>query len=627
MIDIGGLQFDFSNPLLIVLGIVLLASLLLSARGVVRRLLHRSPLLALTVLALNALAYGTVLLILLEPRISHPGTKSVTLVTEGADLSKILRADTDEVYVAPGVAASGEARRDLATANWLLDIGQLQLREPALKSIEVLGYGLESQQWLSLSGPLDIDFEAPAIGGFTGMRWQRFLLEGETLRVNGHFGQVADDGIIQLRLLDPAANTVAETRLKKGQDFSLAAPVKTRGMLEFKLQAWDADKLLSEEVLPLDVGADKPLNIMVEQSSPSYETRQLKDFAAANGHRVRINSDISTGKYINQSANLPADASTTFSPQVLAGQDLLIMDGRAFAALPAARMQWLSDAVENGLGLLLLADSTLVEEFGNFKTGLLNGFSLTPLSDAETTLIPRLPTAGARDWQEPVATAAMQLSATGADVLVTGSDGRDLVVKRATGLGQVGISLISHSHSWLTAGNRAQWSDYWAALFTALARQRADSFLLPPAATDFFRVAQRTAVCAFSKDDDAHIVVGSAQSDSLELQPAADVLRSQRKCAYFWPRSGGWYRIQLLSGTGGTILDQKAIYVFQADQWRDQQRERRVEATSIRAGESKTTLATPTETKVSEPLSRFWLWLILVLCATFLWLERKLYFA
>ncbi|MGA9575743.1 MAG: hypothetical protein WBS20_17515, partial [Lysobacterales bacterium] len=552
------------------------------------------------------------------------------LVTEGADLGGSRLPAADKVYVAPGVVASAPAQSELPGADWLLDIGQLNLREPALDSVQVRGYGLEQEQWASLSGHPQINFEAPGIKGFTGMRWQRFLSVGEMLHISGQYGQDRSDGIVQLRLLDPARNTVADGRFKNGQNFRLMARVKTRGTLEYTLQAWAAGKLQSEQILPIDAGAGNRLNIMIVQSAPSFETRQLKDFAAANGHRVRINTDISKGKYINQSVNLPEDADTTFSPQVLAEQDILIMDGRAFATLPALRRQWLSDAVQSGLGLLLLADSSLLAEFEKTATTLLDGFGLTSLSGAEPRLIPRLITGGGqRDWQEPVAVAAMQLSADDADVLIDGNDGRDLVVRRSSGLGQIGISLISHSHSWLTAGHRTQWSDYWSALLSALSRQRGDSFLLPPAETAFYRVDQRTPLCALTTNSETSIVVGdtgsTGQHTTLELQAAADMLQSPRRCAFFWPRARGWHKVQLLAGSDGAVLDQKAIYVFAADQWLAQQRDQRVKATRTRAADGKV-LPSSTENPAPEPLSVFWLWLTLVVSASLLWLERKLDF-
>jgi len=628
--DIGKLHFDLGNPWLILMSMVLLVSLLLSSRAIFRRLFLRSAPRALLVLGLNTLAYLAVLLLLLAPGIRTTGGQTVVLVTEGADIENSPLPVTGSVYVAPGFSATPWARRQLSGADWLLDIGQLNFREATAGKLDVLGYGLEREQWEALAMHPEIEFEAPVIDGFHAMHWQRFLTEGDMLRLSGEFGMRDDNRVIEIRLLDPAGNVAATGRFKYGQRFSLEARVKTRGPLEYRLQAWEADELRSEQTVPFDAGEGNRLDIMIAQSAPSYETRQLKDFAAAGGHRVRVNTVISRAKYVRQSANLPADADTTFSPPVLAGQDVLVMDGRAFAELPPLQRQWLAAAVDGGLGLLLLADDALLDAFGGARPALLEGFELRPAGEAEPLALPRAPAGGSRDWQEPASVAAMRLEADDADVLINSDDGRPLVVRRPSGLGRIGISLVGDSHAWLTAGHRAQWSDYWSLLLAALARQRSDSFLLPPGDADFYRVDQRTALCALTRNDEVRIEVADGASDTpaavLELQPAPDSLQSARRCAYFWPRSGGWHKVVLQAAAGGAVLDQKEMYVFAVGQWLDQLREQRLRATKSRAAGVVTPSPGTGDDTSTQPLGVFWLWLVLTLAASLLWLERKLDF-
>lgn len=630
MISAGPWQIDFSTPWLVLLSVLLLLSLLLSLRAVTLRLYRRNPMRMLTVTLLNLIAYTAVYLLLLEPRLVQDREQSVTLLTEGADPLSRHAGNTASLYVAPGFDTSASSVEDLQDANWLLDIEQLELREPALNTIEVHGFGLSRDQWRRFSNRLSIDFSPPAISGFTGMRWQRYLDEGETLQISGHYQQDNSDSIVQLRLLDPASNPVDEQRLKSGQSFSMATTVKTRGNLEYTLQAWNDNVLESEQTVPVEAGSDAGLNIMIEQSAPSFETRQLQNYAAATGNSLRINTNISKDKSISQSINLPVDTNTTFSPQVLAEQDLLIMDGRALADLTPGQKQWLSDAVDTGLGLLVLADSALLESFSGLKTNLLSGFRLTPLAAAEPELIPRLITDNSINWQVPLTIAAMQLEADGADVLIDNGQNRNLVVRRAKDLGSIAISLISHSHNWLTAGYRKDWEAYWSALFNALARQRSGSFLLPQPELDFYRMNLRAEVCAFIGNEGSNTVINMVapgdQQASFELDLATDELSSPRQCAYFWPVNSGWHQLQLLSAKRDTILDQKSIYVFGAGQWLAQHRKQRVQSTRAMAAGSSTPLPPTANQQLSEPISPFWPWLMLVLSCTILWLERKLDF-
>jgi len=578
----------------------------------------------------NVIAFAVLLVLLLEPQHRHLAEESVVLLTEGTEATPGIPPPLSRLYLAPGAAASMERRRIPANASWLLDIGQLNLREPALSSIDMRGFGLDQDQWQHFASDVRIDFNPPPVYGFTEMQWQRSLLSGQTLRISGRYQQVNHDAVIQLRLLDPAANTVSETRITNGENFSLAVRTRARGNLEYSLQAWVANALQSEQVVPVEVGSNQALNIMIEQSAPSFETRQLKNHFAAYGHRIRINTAISKGKAISQTVNLPDRAETVLSPQTLATQDVLIMDGRTLSRLEPIQKQWLIDAVENGLGLLVLADSVLLEEFHLLETDLLKGFDLSADADTESMLVPRLLTGQAQDWQRSLRVQPMKLAAGDADVLIDDGNGHGLVVRRSRGIGYIAVSLLSHSESWLTSGARTHWSDLWAALIASVARQPGGSFLLPPAHSDFHRVGQKTALCALVDNEGLRVSISALESEaqqaSFELDLAADSHGSARQCIYFWPQSSGWHQVDLLSGSNGSVLDQSAVYVFQAGQWRAQQRKKRVDASRVRAV-FKPIKKTESPAKwASDPVDVFWLWLILVLSATLLWLERKLDF-
>jgi hypothetical protein len=120
-------------------------------------------------------------------------------------------------------------------------------------------------------------------------------------------------------------------------------------------------------------------------------------------------------------------------------------------------------------------------------------------------------------------------------------------------------------------------------------------------------------------------IAPNGRQTALALQPAADTLQSSRRCAFFWPRAAGWHRV-VLSNDDGTVLDQKSVYVFTADQWLDQQRAERARSTRAWAAGAGKPSATSAGVSTIEPLDRFWLWLSLVLAASLLWLERKLDF-
>jgi len=630
-IDIGDWSLSLGDPVILMASALLFVSLLLTLHACWRRLYPVNPSRAVMVAILNLVAFTTVLVILIEPQRLHLVEQAVVLVTEGTDMTTVSLIDGSDVYVSPGIVTTTDPPQHLKNANWLLDIAQLQLREPALASIDVRGFGLSDTQWQNLPSDIRIDFKAPSINGFTRMHWTRTMVAGETLRIGGRYSNQADKTILTLRLLNPAGSMVDETRSRNEAYFSLSARPRARGNLVYTLQAWSGETLLSEQAVTTSVGTTAAINIMVEQSAPSFETRQLRNYAAGNGAKVLINTQISRGKSISQSANLPDDAEITFSPQSLAVQDLLIMDGRALVLLADQQRQWLADAAADGLGLLVLADTSLLEEFEKLNNGILAGFDLASNPDAQVEIVPRLLSNPASDWQQALPVAAMQLQATNADILIDDGLSRALVLNKSMGLGYVAISLITQSHRWLTAGNRDLWSDYWAGLIAAIARPRSKSYLLPQAGHVYLRVSERAPVCALSTGENLIVTIIPTATDSMQrpfdIPLSADTLGSPRQCGWFWPQHSGWHQLLLRTESSGPVLDQQGIYIFNQHQWIAQSRYERSAVTQMRASQNTAQqIQSGAEKRLSEPLDVFWLYLLLVTSASLLWLERKQFY-
>jgi len=588
--DIGDWLIDLSNPLVMIGAALLLVSLVLTLRATWRRLYARNRYRAVLVLSGNLMAFTTLLVLLIEPQRLHMVEQDVVLITEGADMSVTNLSDGT--------------------------------------NIDVRGFGLSRTQWQSLPADTGITFQAPAVSGFTGMHWPRTLVAGETLHIGGHFSDPTAKAVITLRLLDPVGDMVDEARARNEDYFSLSARPRSSGNLVYTLQAWSGDVLLSEQPVTTSVGTAATINIMVQQSAPSFETRQLKNYAAGNGAQVLINTRISRGKSITQSANLPDKADITFSPQTLARKDILIMDGRALVQLADQQHQWLSDAIINGLGLLILADASLLEELEKPGHKLLPGFELTPNPDAQTEAVPRLISNPASGWQQPLPVAAMQLQARDADVLIDNGQGGALVINKPKGLGHIAISLINQSHRWLTSGSKDHWSDYWAALIAAISRNSSDSYLLAQADSVFLKTGERTPVCAISSSDKLVARISPVNTDGpqpeLDIPLSSDSLGSPRQCGWFWPQHSGWHQISLQTESGDSTLDQKDLFVFDHHQWLAQSRHERVVSTNEHAQDKARQRAESKPAKwVSEPLDVFWLYLLLVTSASLLWLERK----
>lgn len=651
-IMLGNWLFEFNEWWLVSFAVLLVLALPLTLVACWRRLFSRNPSRAAWVAALNILAFSTLFVLLTEPRREHITSQGVILISEGVNLKVAEISAGENVYIAPGALSDPSDRQLMANANWLFDIGQLALREPALANIKLYGYGLSNAQWQAVPGAVAINFTAPPLIGLSDMGWPHTLIMGETMSVKGSFNSPEPDAIIELRLLDPAGQQVAQERIRSGQRFSLMARPKSQGNILYRLQAWHKDTLLSEQPVTVSVHISTPLRIMVKQSAPSFETRQLKDFAATIGTEVLINTNTSKGKSITQVVNQADIPDSTFSPASLAASDWLIIDGRALADLPATQQQWLSEALRQGLGVLVLADESLLKDFNKLSGNLLRGFELSADTSTAVEVIPHIVNVPGLQSELTLPVAAMQLTASAdqspLNIIVADQNGRALVASQNVELGRVAISLIGQSFRWVTAGHRTAWSNYWSALSTALSRPQQRAVLIPAGDSEFYSKNQRAQICAFASQQDVSVRISPSSengvnkinndghgsdvagfdvtgSNAFDLPLIADSLGSARKCGWFWPPSTGWQNIQLLSRDGSQILDSQSRYIWNTEQWPGQMRFERLNATNDKIAQTHSANNEPEAGKmVTEPLNTFWLWLLFILSGSALWLERKL---
>jgi hypothetical protein len=152
--------------------------------------------------------------------------------------------------------------------------------------------------------------------------------------------------------------------------------------------------------------------------------------------------------------------------------------------------------------------------------------------------------------------------------------------------------------------------------------------LLPQAHDGFYRPGQKTALCALADRQNLRVIVSALTGNwvDVELKLAEDAFHSPRRCAYLWPKNSGWHMVGLLSDANATVLDRKAIYIFDENQWLAQRRQERVRATLARSLTAPERMDGNKPRLVSKAPDVFLLWLILVVSATLLWLERKLDF-
>ena len=602
------------------------------------------------VIMLNLLAALAVMALLADIRFEQRQVSQAWLLTRGslpldaAMQQKLATTPEAKLYVMQDLAA--DVPNNLHVATVISQASQILDWQPRLQHLTVLGDGLSEQQWQNMraSQPaLKIDYvPAAKLSGFIDLRWPKQLVTGQSFSLSGQIQlsdaeqQVSD--LYALELFDPMGNKLAEQTIRHAQSFSFAlqAPISGNWLYQLQLRPQSSTRansapLLTEHLAVAVHNLPSP-SLLVIQSAPSFETRQIKDWAGSFGSRVTVFSQISKNRFLTQYLNAPkidADQIEQLPISVLSEFDLMIIDSRAISGL--SEQQWLNikQRVWQGAGLLILADSslqnTLVQRDAQLAE-LINISSISQQVDAQST-IPSWPHS---EIEQAIRVQALQLSIRGGERLVAGAQQQELVSRVNLGLGQIAVTLINNSYQWQRSGNGRQYSHYWQYLFSKLAANPASTYWLPQSLGTVARVQQADSVCALSPLAAPQAELKHAsQTAVVSMALNRDLLQQERYCGTYWPQQSGWYQLHLLTpvspDTGPAQqsgLLQQARYVYGEQDWLAWQQQRKQQA-SYAAAKQAAVLAPPTAQLHSYRLDKLWCWLLWLLCLSLLWFERK----
>lgn len=626
---ITGWEWAAAGPWTVAGLAVLLAATVWSLGAAWRRLLRRSTPRWLLVSALNLVAALALAALLAPPVQLRPADAAVSLLTEGATEGEGLSAAS--VFAAPGADSPDLPLR----VERLAHVGQLPLRRPAIGSLDVLGYGLEATQWAGLPDDIDVAFQPPPLEGITDAAWARRLDIGQPLVVEGRFSAPQADTVATVKLLDPSGQVAAETSVRSGATFRLIARPRAGGLFIYRLVLERGGETVADEPLPVESVGGEAARIGVIQSAPSFETRQLQDWAGGEGSRLVVHTQISRDRYIAQGVNTGPGEASEFTPALLDGFDLLVMDGRSWLGLGAPRRGWIESAVRDGLGLLVLADGDLANAFGQIdrvgdgESRLLDGFTLTAVDTPPESVVPSFPGLFS---ETALPLLGPRLQAPAATPLVVDEDGQPLEAWLSRGMGRVALSVLRERHGWLTGGERDAYTAYWAHLLRELGRSRSGPRLTEPAPDARPTPRLKHRLCANSDGRALRVTItslsGSGDGEwTSDLELVRATVGGPLGCAHFWPGTSGWHRLDLRDAESGETLATRHLYVFATDSWRHARRQARIQTTLARVARNPDAGTTPPDDRARQartPLGPGWPWWLFVVSASLLWLERKL---
>jgi hypothetical protein len=625
-----------------VLVLLLLIGLAISSYFVSQRLKHKRIRLA-AVLITHTVAALALIGLAFDIQITHRQASVTYLVTDGATRQQISQIDIQQ----PVFAMRGAMDKSISDEN-ILDIvttidipSQVLSYQPSIRSIHILGNGLSLAQWQNMQLLIgetfkDILFTFSAFKprlGLINMQWSRELTVGQFIQIEGQLQGTDEpdsaDSIYQLRLLDPVGQIVETIRLKASESFTLSAPAKSIGQWVYQLQLSKPGdmKLIADEPIAFLVTKPAPLRILIKQSAPSFETRQLKNWAAEFGSQISVLTQISQNKDIRQNINMNTETSEPFTQpftqQALLNFDWLMIDGRALLALTAQQTTALKTAIKNGLGMYIITDNELINAWPVLSLDWLLDINLQPLDIANYSAIPYWPHS---KIEQVIPLVKASITSANGTYLVQNKDTQILVSRSEVGLGQVAVSLINTTYSWQTSGLTEQYSHYWQSIIYELARPKPLPYWQNTQPNSLTLVNQPLQKCLLGA---AGSGMATYEQYPYPLILTQELIQTEQQCLTVWPANTGWHKLVWTENVVITDTQNGLVppintwfYTYAKQDWRDWRQQQNQLMNQQLAQQQSTKQF---EKQTVKSFNKVWIWVLLMLSMSMLWLERKLF--
>lgn len=470
--------------------------------------------------------------------------------------------------------------------------------------VHVFGYGLSSKELQQLKGsPLDLHL-SPAGSGITSVNWRQKLQTGEKLRIQGSFENTSPD---TAQLVLNGFNTVLDSiniRPGTSQQFELNTIPRNTGKAVYSLTAVKADKVLEEEFIPVEIMQPDSLKVLMLAASPDFESRFLKNWLSQNAYEITARTTISKDKYDKAFINMPPGNVDRLTSSFLDKFDVLVTDASAFSFLSKDEQNAIQSKVQDGLGLIVKADTVLPT---SFYTGL---FSLYTAPGKEQQISLQL-TGSNKLVPLPAEQPLYIRQQAGSQSLVIDSTLQLLASSTVYGQGKILVTTVNNTYSWMLSGNTGTYFNYWSNLLEKAAKKKslAGNISISPA---FPRIDHMTDVIAAMANTSSQLSVG----ESVVYLKQNAYLPFEWEGSY-WPAGTGWQTVN----TSDKITN---VYIYDTGDWKYVAANEKMKATKQYVSAQNGTPAAQTESIAAKvPMSKFYFWIGFIICCTFLWVERK----
>ncbi|HXB91922.1 MAG TPA: hypothetical protein VNU72_06520 [Puia sp.] len=558
--------------------------------------------------------------------IAYAGRKDPSTGSEGVLLTEGYNADSVQAWL------KDHPQQKTATPETFASLGN-----PS--TLHLFGYGLTQDQWAAISpASLALHLSPPPTGILTA-DWQRRLLPGQPLQIQGavaipHTATAPRSVKLLLTGLGATldsflANTSRPTDRQSFQLSTIPAPL---GPALYHLLLLDGKDTLEREDIPVEVHPGKTLNILMLAASPGWENSFLQKWMSKEGQGVAVRTAVSRDKFDKAFVNLPQSPLEHLSTSELDRFDIIIAEASVLSSFSAAEQSAMRREIAGrGLGLIIRIDSA-------GKSGPGTGGPET--IEVHTT--------------NDSARAPFIVYRPGLQPLYLDSVNRILVAASLYGRGKMIFTTRNSTWSEVLAGDGRTYAAYWSELLRTASSEkemeeswqmqpdlpaigepvhaRLQSFR-SPRSPSLSRLALSLAPTSFASLPGPPQLQGHFGVQSVALQQ--DALLPFFWQGTYWPPTTGWQSACTAQG------DTTRWYVWPADAWQSFHRQQRwnetrqyiasrhslIDRRHLASPDSLTpqpVLASRRDLAVAIPVPKGIFFVIFTLCIAFLWAERKM---
>lgn len=191
-----------------------------------------------------------------------------------------------------------------------------------------------------------------AAEGIVSAKWQRRLYPGERADIRGWWRGRPGSGPVKLLLM--GFGTVVDS-VRTAGEFSLSMVPAQTGKAVYQLAALRGRDTLEQEAIPVEVGREPPMKILILAASPDFENTFLVNWLTKNGQQVAVRTMVSRDKYQMSYVNMKPRPLGRLTEAMLDEFDVIIADEAVMGREGSLLRR---EVREKGLGLIVRTDST-----------------------------------------------------------------------------------------------------------------------------------------------------------------------------------------------------------------------------------------------------------------------------